>query len=153
MQFWDTSALLPLVLRQPPFSDACRRAFRRRTPRALAFLARVECRAAIERLRREGALSATARRQALAKVDRLVATFDIVAFSPEVEARALALLGRHPLRSLDALQLGCAQGLTSPGDTADMPEFVCCDRRLAEVAAIAGCSLAVELAGERGRSA
>ena len=26
MQFWDSSAVLPLVVRQPPFTDRCRRA-------------------------------------------------------------------------------------------------------------------------------
>jgi predicted nucleic acid-binding protein len=143
MQFWDSSALLPLVVRQAPFSDPCRRAFRREVSRAIAFLARVECRSAIERLAREGTLNSAARRRSLTKIDKLVAAFDIVAFSPEVEAHALALLGRHPLRSLDALQLGCAQGLASQDKAALLPDFVCCDRRLAEAAAAEGFPLAI----------
>ena len=144
MQFWDSSALLPLVVRQAPFSDSCRRAFRREAPRAVAFLARVECRSAIERVARAGALNAAARRRSLAKVDKLIAAFDIVAFSSEVETRALALLGRHPLRSLDALQLGCAQGLSSQGEPDTLPDLVCCDRRFAEAAAAEGFALVVE---------
>ena len=64
-------------------------------------------------------------------------------FSPEVDAHALAMLGRHPLRSLDALQLGCAQGLAPQGDTDALPEFVCCDRRLAEAAAAEGFALVI----------
>ena len=143
MQFWDSSALLPLVVRQPPFSDPCRRAFRQDVSRAIAFLARVECRSAIERLAREGTLNAAARRRSLTNIDKLVAAFDLVAFSPEVEAHALTLLGRHSLRSLDALQLGCARGLASHGDTDALPEFVCCDRRLATAAAAEGFALVI----------
>jgi hypothetical protein len=67
----------------------------------------------------------------------------IVTFSPEVEAHALALLGRHSLRSLDALQLGCAQGLALRGNTDTLPEFACCGRRLAAAAAAAGFLLVV----------
>jgi hypothetical protein len=144
MQFWDSSALLPLVVRQPPFSDRCRRAFGLKVARAIAFLARVECRSAIERLAREGILNATARRRALTKIDKLVAAFDIVAFSADVETHALALLGRHPLRAFDALQLGCAQGLAPRGGTNALPELVCCDRRLAEAAAAEGFSLVID---------
>jgi len=143
MQFWDSSALLPLVVRQPPFSDPCRRAFRQNVSRAIAFLARVECRSAIERLVREGTLNAAARRRSLTNIDKLVAAFDLVAFSPEVEAHALTLLGRHALRSLDALQLGCARGLASHGDTDALPEFVCCDRRLANAAVAEGFALVI----------
>jgi predicted nucleic acid-binding protein len=143
MQFWDSSALLPLVVRQRPFSDRCRRAFGGEASRAIAFLARVECRSAIERLAREGILDTRARRRSLTKIDKLVAAFDIVTFSAEVEARALALLGRHPLRALGALQLGCAQGLAPRRATDTLPEFVCCDRKLAEAAAAEGFSLVI----------
>jgi len=144
MQFWDSSALLPLVVRQRPFSDRCGRAFGRDASRAIAFLARVECRSAIERLSREGILDTRARRRSLTRIDKLLAAFDIVAFSANVEARALRLLGRHPLRALDALQLGAAQGLAPEGASDALPEFVCCDRRLAEVAAAEGFSLLIE---------
>jgi predicted nucleic acid-binding protein len=106
-------------------------------------VARVECRSAIERLAREGILDTRARRRSLTNIDKLVAAFDIVTFSAEVEARALALLGRHPLRALDALQLGCAQGLAPRRATDTLPEFVCCDRRLAEAAAAEGFSLVI----------
>ena len=50
----------------------------------------------------------------MARVDRLFAGFGLVAFSADVEREALALLSRHPLRSLDALQLACALTL-GPG--------------------------------------
>jgi predicted nucleic acid-binding protein len=145
MQFWDSSALLPLVLRQPPFSNRCRRAFRRDVPRVVAFLARIECRSAVERLGRAGGLNAAARRRSLMRIDKLLAAFDIVVFSGDVEAHALTLLSRHALRSLDALQLGCALSLTPHGDSDLRPDLVCCDRRLATAAAAEGFSLVVPL--------
>ncbi len=145
MQFWDSSALLPLVVRQPPFSNRCRRAFRQDGTRAVAFLARVECRSAVERLAREGALNTAERRRSLAKIDKLLAAFDIVAFSADVESDALALLGRYSLRSLDALQLSCALSLSPRKDTDPRADFVCCDQKLADSAIAEGFSLIVKL--------
>jgi hypothetical protein len=77
----------------------------------------------------------------------VIAAFDIVTFSAEVEAHALALLSRHQLRSLDALQLGCARGLALRDDVDPLPEFACCDRRLAAAAAAAGFSLVIRDSG------
>jgi predicted nucleic acid-binding protein len=145
VQFWDSSALLPLVVWQPPFSEQCRRAFRTTAPRAVAFLARVECRAAIERLVRAGTLKSTARRRALTQVDKLVAGFDVVAFSAEVEAYALELVHRYALRSLDALQLGCARTLSAGAGANMVPELLCCDRRLADAAASEGYPLLIDV--------
>ena len=145
MQFWDSSALLPLVVRQPPFSDPCRRAFRPDVRRAIAFLARIECRSAIERLGREGTLDAPARRRAFAKIDKLLAAFDLVPFSADVETDAVALLSRHPLRALDALQLSCALRLSPHGDVGDLPHLVCCDRRLVQAAAAEGFTIVLEV--------
>lgn len=154
MQFWDSSALLPLVVRQPPFSAACRAIARTAAPQAVAFLARVECRSAIERLARAGILSATAGRRALAAIDDVLSRCDIVAFSTEVETEAVVLLARHPLRALDALQLACARRLARVPE--ELPTLVCCDRRLAAAAAHERYPLAVTLPPtfpERGRIA
>jgi predicted nucleic acid-binding protein len=145
MQFWDSSALLPLVVRQPPFTNRCRRVFRRAEPRAVAFLARVECRSAVERLAREGALNAAARRRSLTRIDKLLAAFDIVGFSADVETHAVGLLGRSPLRSLDALQLGCALSLCPRNDSNHRGDLVCCDRRLTDAAVAEGFALVVPL--------
>jgi uncharacterized protein len=142
MQFWDTSALIPLVVRQPPFSDQCRRIFRGGVSRSTAFVSRVECRSAIERLAREGGLDPPSRRRCVARVDRLFAGFDLVAFSAHVEREALALLRRHPLRSLDALQLACALTL-GPGGV-DTVQLVCCDQRLAAAGVAERLTLAIQ---------
>jgi predicted nucleic acid-binding protein len=109
----------------------------------VAFIARIECRSAIERLAREGALTVGARTRAIRSLESLLAGFDQVAFSGAVEERSLGLLARHGLRSLDALQLACALALrTSP--RSESVELVCCDRRLARAASAEGMSLAIE---------
>jgi hypothetical protein len=141
--FWDSSALLPLVVEQRPFTSLCRAALRRPGLHAVAFIARIECRSAIERLAREGALTVGARTRAIRSLESLLAGFDQVAFSGAVEERSLGLLARHGLRSLDALQLACALALrTSP--RSESVELVCCDRRLARAASAEGMSLAIE---------
>lgn len=139
MQFWDSSALLPLVVTQRTLSRACRALFEEREARAAAFLARIECRSALARLAREGAVTSAALDRAGDKVDKLLAGFDLVVFSPAVERHALMLLSRHGLRTLDAIQLACA--LVVAGAGSGPPEFVCCDRRLARAAAAEGCRL------------
>jgi len=144
LQFWDTSALLPLVVAQPPFSAHTRRLFGRKDTRAVAFLARVESRSAVERLAREGALSPVARRRSLSRLDRVLSAFDVVSFSSAVEQRAIESLARHPIRSLDALQLACALELVQMG-SAEAIAVVCCDRRLGEAARAEGFRLSIAL--------
>jgi predicted nucleic acid-binding protein len=139
MQFWDSSALLPLVVAQRALSHSCRRLFEQGEVRAAAFVARIECRSALVRLAREGAFTPTTRDKAAEKMETLLAGFDVVVFSPAVERHALALLSRHGLRSLDAIQL--ASALAVGGSGSGPPQFVCCDRRLARAAAAEGLTL------------
>ena len=108
MRFWDSSALVPLVVREPS-SSACR-ALLRTDPSIVAWcLTRVEIVSALRRQHREGGL----RPKELAVAERLAeklstrwTTVDAVGL---VEAEAVALLQRHPLRAADALQLGAAR--------------------------------------------
>lgn len=80
----------------------------------VAFLARIESHSALERLTREGLLTPTGRQHALARLNVLLAAFDTVAFSADLETEAIELLHRHSLRSLDALQLASARLLHRP---------------------------------------
>jgi predicted nucleic acid-binding protein len=143
--FWDSSALLPLVIEQQPFSRLCRQALRRPGLHAVAFVARVECRSAIERLARDGALAAGARSRAIRSLDALLAGFDRVTFSAYVEEIAVELLARRGLRSLDALQLACALALGAAGSK-ERPALVCCDLRLTRAAAAEGLRLVIRQA-------
>jgi hypothetical protein len=118
MQFWDTSALIPLVVRQPSFSEQCRLIFRRRAPRG-------------DRVRQPGRMpvgdrAPRARRHPRPSVASTVCDEDRPPFRrirpggllARRRACGLALLGRHPLRSLDALQLACALTL-GPGGSGE----------------------------------
>jgi len=140
MRFWDSSAILPLVIEQQPFSRTCQLLLADRGARAVGFSARIECRSGVERLFREGLLPAVDRARAVADLDALLDRFDVVAFSNSVENRALELLGRHELRALDAMQLACALALRG-GRTARLVAFVSCDRRLGRAAAAEGLDL------------
>ena len=133
MEFWDSSALLPLVVHQRAFSLLCRRALVGSGPRAVAFLARIECRSGLARLVRDGVLTDAERDRASRALDALLARFDVVAFSSTVEQHALDLLVRHGLRALDAMQLGCALALRAGRHTLRV-SLACCDRRLARAA-------------------
>ena len=131
MIFWDTSAVVPLLVREP------------HTDRALELLGRdgdmvtwwgttVECWSALARRTREHALSEADRRQAEALLDRLAAScFEIVA-SDEVRGHARRLLRRHSLRAGDALQLAAA--LVWADGRPEGHAFACLDARLFEAA-------------------
>ena len=135
MRFWDTSAIVPLVVEQPT-SRSCR-ALRRADPAiAVWALTRVEVASAMHRLVRERKLGRADANVALQRVEAMFARMtEVVAFEA-VRERAERLLATHPLTAADALQLAAALILT-----ADRPRrrgFVSGDDRLAHAAAAEG---------------
>ena len=98
MRYWDSSALVPLVVNE----------------------------------------AATQRRQALLREDSIVVTWwgSLVecasALNRQVQQRAIDLLGSHPLRAADALQLAAA--LTARDKSPELVQVVCSDGRLSEAA-------------------
>jgi predicted nucleic acid-binding protein len=142
MRFWDSSALVPLVLVEGESPWA--RKLLKSDPQGLAWcLSPVELRSALARRSREGTLSSDAFGLACRRSDRLFeALSQVHAFEP-VRARALRLLDLHPLRAADALQLAAAI-IASRERPRDLP-FVTLDQRLAEAAKREG--FPVEFAG------
>lgn len=112
IEFFDTSALVKHYIREPG-STAVRTALRRKTP-VVARIAHTELAWAFARLCREGSLDARARDGLLARIDADFATFDVVELRPAVSRTAAALVQRHPLRALDALQLASALAIGRP---------------------------------------
>ena len=107
MRFWDSSALVPLLIQQE------------RSSRAAAWvsgddamvmwtLTPVEVVSALRRLVREGALSEDAARVAEVRLGEMLDTSHIVIDVEAVKSLAARLLRLHPLRAFDALQLGAA---------------------------------------------
>jgi len=107
VKFWDSSALVPLLVRQPA-SERLEGLLRRDPAVVLWWGAAVECASALARLQREGTLQRSGLRQAHQVLDHLRARAFEVEPVEEVRARALRLLAVHPLRAADSLQLAAA---------------------------------------------
>jgi predicted nucleic acid-binding protein len=130
MRFWDSSAIVPLIVEEAT-SGACRRLLR--TDRAIAVwaLSRVEVLSAIWWEVRAGALDRAAAIQAGKRLDALAAAWTEVDGLAAVRTRAERLVAVHPLRAADALQMAAALVLSR--ERARWP-FVTGDRQLASVA-------------------
>lgn len=131
MRFWDSSALVPLVVEQAA-SKACRQALRSSPRQMVWVLSRTEVISALCRLRREDALGEAGLRAAEARLGRLAGRWSEVDAIAPVRERAERLLRDHPLRSADACQLGAA--LVATDDRPRRRGFVTLDRGLAAAA-------------------
>ena len=107
MRFWDSSAVIPLLIRQPGSSrvDAW---FGADAELAFWTLTPVEITSALWRLVRERILPEPAALHADARCTELVASAHIIVDVDAVKALARRLLRVHALRAADALQLGAA---------------------------------------------
>lgn len=107
MRFWDSSAVVPLLIKQE------------RSSRAAAWvsgddamvvwtLTPVEVVSALRRLVRERALSEDAARVSEVRLGEMMDRCHVVIDVEAVKSLATRLLRLHPLRAFDALQLGAA---------------------------------------------
>ena len=128
MKYWDSSALIPLVVDQPNRS------------RLVDLLVEdagvvtwwatlVECTSAVSRLERDGALRPEEAATSLADLDRFAGSWKEIEATAATRRHALRLLRVHPLRAGDALQLAAAL-VACEGDPRTLP-FVTLDDRLA----------------------
>jgi predicted nucleic acid-binding protein len=135
VKFWDASAVIPLLLREP--NSLAIRKLLARDPGLVAWWGTpVECISAFARLRRDGILTLGEERRLRGLVGRLVGDWTEVLPGNGVREQAGRLLLRHPLRAADSLQLAAAMVWAdgNPGER----EFVCLDRRLREAASQEG---------------
>lgn len=135
MKFWDSSALVPLVVEERT-SRACRALVRADANVVVWALARTEILSALCRLVRQGALTSDGFDRARARLDRIAARWIVVDALAEVQAHAERMLLTHPLRAADALQLGAAL-VASDGQPRRCP-FVSFDRDLRDAATAEG---------------
>ncbi len=129
--FWDTSVLL-LLLCQQPKSQQARATHRSYSAINVWWGTRPECHSSLRRLIREGALSGKEERQAFLSLDRLASQWIEVQPSEEVRHLAERLLGLHPLRAADSLQLAAA--LIWSNRHPRGKAFICDDGKLQEAA-------------------
>ncbi|TMB59560.1 MAG: type II toxin-antitoxin system VapC family toxin [Deltaproteobacteria bacterium] len=107
MRFWDSSALVPLLVTQP-LSSKTDKWVAEDGELAVWTLTPIELASAVLRLVREGALQETAANKAESRIDELLGSCHVVIDVEAVEAQARRLLRLHPLRAADAMQLGAA---------------------------------------------
>jgi predicted nucleic acid-binding protein len=135
VRFWDTSAILPLISREP-FSDEMRRLLEEDAGMAVWWATRVECISAISRRAREGSLGPEGEKSARELLGDLSESWTEARPTARLRALAEQALATPPLRAADALQLASAQiwGQSQPGGR----PFVCLDERLRTAASRSG---------------
>jgi predicted nucleic acid-binding protein len=114
MKFWDTSALVPLLL---PEGDSAQRVAQLREDPVMAvwWATQIECESALERRLREKSLSAGQARAARVRLGELASHWHEVLPGASLRLLSIRLLRTHPLRAADALQLAAALTLAQAG--------------------------------------
>jgi len=139
--FWDTSAIIPVLLPEPR-SAALTEALASDREVTMWWGTPVECLSAIYRRHRETPVPGPLLTVALERLRALIEDADSVAPTDEVRRRAGRLVAAHPLRAADALQLGAA--LVWCEEQSHGEAFVCLDDRLREAARREGFTLTPE---------
>jgi predicted nucleic acid-binding protein len=135
VRFWDSSALLPLFVRET-HSPAVEALVADDPAIIVWWAAHVECGSAVHRLRREGAFTPAEAAQLLTRLTAALGAAEVVQPGEELSAVALRLLANHPLRAADALQLAAAL-VWARGRPAGR-ELVCLDEQLSTAAILEG---------------
>ena len=135
MRFWDSSAVVPLVVRE---SESAKVAVVLDEDKDLTLWwgSRVECISALRRREREGSLADVDLARAVDLLNELTATSHEVLASEELRTVAERSLAVHGLRAAAAFQLAAAVVWRGPGGGPD--EFVCLDDRLRSAASREG---------------
>lgn len=140
MQYWDTSALLPLFVREASSDTVA--ALLDRDPAIVSWWGTsVECASAIARLEREAGIDRAAARALQRRVAEAAREWSEVPAIDDVRTQAVRLLQMHPLPAADALQLAAAI-VASDFAPSTLP-FVTLDLRLADAAAREGFPLPI----------
>ena len=144
MRYWDSSALLPLLVQEATSEQVLECA--RSDPAIVTWWGtRIECVSAIARLERDDQLSSHGVRAALARLEALSREWSEVPALEELRSHATRLLRTHRLRSADALQLAAAI-IAADGSTSSLA-FMTLDVRLAEAADREGFELPLPVLG------
>ena len=131
MRFWDTSAIVPLLVSQGA-SPAVHIEWDRDTDVVAWWATRVECVSAIARLEREGIAMAGDVAAAITRLTALADAWTEVQPQDRVRRTAERLLRVHALRAADAFQLAAA--VVASDDDPSALVLVTRDDRLARAA-------------------
>jgi predicted nucleic acid-binding protein len=126
MRFWDTSALVPLILDEPS-STRMRAIFAHDPDIVTSIFTAVEIASAVWRRRHANQMSLAAHQAADGLFAALSMTWTELEVSQDAIDNAIGAMSRYPLRAGDALQLGTA--LVAAGRADKLP-FVSLDEDL-----------------------
>jgi hypothetical protein len=135
MRFWDSSAIIPLCLRESN-TGIMKSLLDTDEDMVVWWATHAECLSALMRRQREGTLAAEAEQKASSVLRVLAAGWSEVQPTEILRRRAERLIAVHPLRSADAFQLAAA--LVWAQDSPQGLEVVCLDRNLREAASKEG---------------
>ena len=145
MRFWDSSALLAVILAEPQ-APLLATLFREEDRGLMWMLSPVEVRSGLCRAHRERKLDAEGKARVWEHFIRLRGSLAEVGQVAQVRDIAEQLLEVHPLQAGDALQLAAA--FLAERDREERLGFVTLDRRLAEAASQEGFEVLPPLTGE-----
>ncbi len=134
MLFWDTSALVPLLVNEDRSADA-RRVLREDSQVVTSAITPIEVSSALWRRRHAGILTLQDHERAERRFAQLSGRWTEVSHSTQVFEVAMRLLTRHSLRTLDAIQLGSALVIVQ---RLEFLPFVTLDEKLAVAARAEG---------------
>lgn len=143
MNFWDTSAIIPLCIDEEQ-SPLVRNIAKKDGALVVWWGSLVEAYSAFARLRRDKVLSFHEESESLAVLSELAEAWSEIEPSDDIRDISRRLLQSHPLRAADSLQLAAA--IVWSDKKPKKHHFICLDERLREAAAKEGFSiLPVEL--------
>jgi len=132
MKFWDSSALVPLIIEQE-CTKRSQHIWKESANAPLVWWgSSIECLSAIARLEREQKIDSKIFDQAQSALRRLSEVWNEIQPSNTLRDKSRRLLRVHPLHAADALQL--ASALIASEDLSAPVTFVCFDERLGEAA-------------------
>lgn len=143
MMFWDSSALVPLVITESS-TNTVREMLHADETLLVWWGTVLECRSAISRTLREGSLDDQTAGRALAALKHLAGAWTEVLPGERLRSIAGRILATHSLRAADALQLAAAV-VWADGDESTCT-FVCLDVRLRSAARAEGFTVLPETA-------
>ncbi len=135
MKFWDTSALVPLIIDEPA-TPAMRAVLARDRDVVVWMLTSVELLSTLGRLGRAASALTDVLPGVRLDAMELFQRWAAVTHIEGVRRRAERLVGVHPLSAADAMQLGAA--LLASGDRPETLEFVTLDQTLGRAAQLEG---------------
>lgn len=131
MNFWDSSALVALLVSEPA-SDRLLREIDDPGSVMVWWGTIVECASALARMRRAGDLDPAGFIEAKDRLSATAAVWSEVPPSETLRDKARDLLADYPLRAADSLQLAAAL-IGADGYPSELT-FVCLDQRLCDAA-------------------